>query len=132
MGTSVHQTRGVGESMKPTNQWVGLPDDEFHRPQTWKRFAITAPLSVVTLIAMVIGSRFIKPTLPEPPQHNAIEARLVMVLPPPQPAGLQGGPAAAAVKPKTIEKPHPKTVATKRPKIETPPLISPSETSEVG
>ena len=67
---------------KSANLWVGLADDVFYRPQTWKRFALTAPLAVVTPIAMVLGSRFIKPTLPEPPHHNAIEARLVMVLPP--------------------------------------------------
>jgi len=111
------------------NLWVGLADDEFYRPQTWKRFALTAPLSVVTLIAMVLGSRFIKPSLPEPPRHNAIEARLVMIVPPPQPAGLQGGPAQAVVKSKPI---RPKTVVTHRPKIETPPLLSPNVTSKVG
>jgi len=110
------------------NLWVGLPDDEFYQPQTWKRFVLTGPLSVVTLIAMVIGSRFIKPSLPEPPAHNAIEARLVMVLPPAQPAGLQGGPATATVKSKPI---RPKPVV-KRPPIETPPLISPNATSKVG
>ena len=83
------------------------------------------------MMAMLLGSRFIKPTLPHPREYNAIEARLVEVLPPP-PAGLQGGPAAAPVKPKPAEKPHRKTAATHHPKVEVPPLISPSETSEVG
>jgi len=114
------------------NQWIGpIVEDEIYRPQRWQRFALTGPLSVVTIIAMLLGSRFIKPTLPHPRQYNAVEAQLVEVLPP-KPAGLQGGPAAAPIKPKVVEKPHPKTVATHHPKVEAPPVISPSETSDVG
>jgi len=114
------------------NQWIGpTVEEEIYRPQPWRRFALTGPLSVLTIIAMLLGSRFIKPTLPHPREYNAIEARLVEVVPP-KPAGLQGGPAAVQVKPKRIEKPHPKTVATHHPKIEAPPVVSPSETSEVG
>jgi len=115
------------------NQWIGpiVEEEMIYRSQPWHRFALTGPLSVVTVVAMLLGSRFIKPTLPHPPEHNAIEAYLVEV-PPPKPAGLQGGPAAAPIKPKPVEKPHPKTVATHHPKVEAPPVISPSETSEVG
>jgi protein TonB len=118
------------------NQWIGpIVEDEIYRPQPWRRFALTAPLSVVTIVAMLLGSRFIKPSLPHPRDYNAIEAQLVEVLPP-KPAGLQGGPAAAPLKPKPVEKPHPekhpKTVVTHRPKVEAPPIISPSETSDVG
>jgi protein TonB len=53
---------------------------------------------------------------------------------PPQPAGLQGGAAPAPAKPKPVEKPHPqhKTAVARRPKVEEPPIISPSETSELG
>ena len=78
---------------------------------------LTGPLAVISMIAMLLGSRFLKPSLPHPPEHNAIEAQLVEVVPPPKPAGLQGGPAAAPVKPKTVEKPHPKTVAAHHPKV---------------
>jgi len=114
------------------NQWIGpIVEEEIYRPEPWRRFAVTGPLAVVSIVAMLLGSRFIKPSLPHPPEHNAIEAYLVEV-PPPKPAGLQGGPAAASVKPKPVEKPHRKTVATHHPKVEAPPLISPSETSEVG
>jgi protein TonB len=118
------------------NQWIGpIVEEDIYRPQPWQRFALTGPLSIVTIVAMLLGSRFIKPSLPHPPQYNAIEAQLVEVLPP-KPAGLQGGPAAVPVKPKPVEKPHPekhpKTVATHHPKVEAPPVISPSETSNVG
>jgi len=114
------------------NQWIGpIIEEEIYRPQPWRRFALTGPLAVISMVAMLLGSRFIKPSLPHPPEHNAIEAQLVEVVPP-KPAGLQGGPAAAPVKPKQPEKPHPKTVATHHAKVEAPPLISPSETSEVG
>jgi periplasmic protein TonB len=114
------------------NQWIGvLAEDEIYRPAPWLRFAVTGPLSVIAIVAMLLGSRFIKPSLPHLHESNAIEARLVDVVPP-KPAGLQGGAAAAPVKPKTVEKPHPKTMATHHPKVEAPPIISPSETSEVG
>ncbi len=116
------------------NQWIGpLIEDDFFRPEPWRHFVVTAPLSVLALIAMLFGSRYLKPSLPHPPEHNAIEARLIEVIPPPTPAGLQGGAAPAVVaKPKTVEKPHPKKVATLHPKVVAPPLIAPSETSEVG
>jgi periplasmic protein TonB len=119
------------------NQWIGAaagPElDEVYRSQPWRRFALTGPLAAATILAMLLGARFLKPNLPPPPPHNAIEAQLVEVLPPPKPAGLQGGAAPAPVKPKPAEKPHPehKTVAH-HPKVEAPPIISPSETSEVG
>ncbi len=115
------------------NQWIGpiVEEEMIYRSQPWQRFALTGPLAVVSIMAMLLGSRFIKPSLPHPPEHNAIEAYLVEVVPP-KPAGLQGGPAAALVKPKPVEKSHPKRVATHHPKVEAPPVISPSETSEVG
>jgi periplasmic protein TonB len=118
------------------NQWIGpiVPPEifEIYRPQPLRRFALAGPLAAIAVVAMLLGSRFLKPNLPPPPSHNAIEAQLVQ-LEPPKPAGLQGGPAAAPAKPKPIEKPHPehKTV-THHPKVEAPPIISPSETSEFG
>src|ERR1700690_1213674 len=94
------------------NQWIGvLAEDAIYRPAPWRRVAVTGPLSVIAIVAMLLGSRFIKPSLPHPHESNAIEARLVDVVPP-KPAGLQGGAAAAPVKPKPVEKPHPKTVGT--------------------
>jgi protein TonB len=112
------------------NQWLGpIVEEEIYRLPPWHRFALTGPLAVVSIVAMLLGSRFVKPSLPHPPEYNAIEARLVEVLPP-KPAGLQGGSVPA--KPKLVEKTHPKTVATHHPKVELRPLISPSETSEVG
>lgn len=114
------------------NQWIGiLAEEEIYRPQRWQRFALTGPLAVIAIIAMLSGSRFLKPSLPHPPEHNAIEAQLVEVVPR-KPAGLQGGAAPVAMKPKTVEKPHPKQVAAYHPKVEARPVISPSETSEVG
>jgi len=107
--------------------------DGFYRPGLEGRFAVTGPMAVVAIIAMLLGARFIKPNLPHPRTGNAIEAQLIEVVPP-QPAGLQGGAAPAPAKPKPVEKPHPKhkIAVARRPKIETPPIISPSETSEVG
>ena len=133
VGASVQQTASSGESDDVMNQWIGITaEDDIYRPQPWRRFVLTGPLAVIAMIAMLLGSRFLKPSLPHPPEHNAIEAQLVEVIPPPKPAGLQGGPAAAPVKPKTVEKPHPKQVATHHPKVVAPPVIAPSETSEVG
>ncbi len=115
------------------NQWIGATaEEDFYRPQPWRRFVLTGPLAVIAMIAMLLGSRFLKPSLPHPPEHNAIEAQLVEMVAPPKPAGLQGGAAPAATKPKPVEKPHPKTVATHHPKVVAPPVIAPSETSEVG
>jgi protein TonB len=112
------------------NQWIGpIVEPQIYRPEPWQRFALTGPLAAVSIVVMLLGSTLVKPTLPHPPEYNAIEARLVEVLPP-KPAGLQGGSVPA--KPKPVEKPHRKTVATHHPKVEAPPLISPSETSEVG
>jgi len=116
------------------NQWIGSAvEDDFYRPEPWRHFVVTGPLSVLALFAMLIGSRYLKPSLPHAPEHNAIEAQLVEVIPPVKPAGLQGGATPAVVaKPKTVEKPHPKKVAAVHPKVVAPPLIAPSETSEVG
>jgi periplasmic protein TonB len=114
------------------NQPIGSNvHDGFYRPGLEGRFAVTGPMAVVAIIAMLLGTRFIKPNLPHPRTGDAIEARLVEIVPP-QPAGLQGG--AAPAKPKPVEKPHPqhKTAVARRPKVEAPPIISPSETSEVG
>ncbi len=119
------------------NQWIGdIAQDDLDRPPPWRRFALTGPLAIVTIIAMLWGSRLVKPSLPSPREYNAIEAQLVEVIPP-KPAGLQGGAAPVPLKP--VEKPHPqhpKSVATHHPKVqakvEAPPVISPSETSEVG
>jgi protein TonB len=114
------------------NQWIGATaEEDIYRPQPWRRFVLTGPLAIIAMVAMLLGSRFLKPSLPHPPEHNAIEAQLVEVVPP-KPAGLQGGAAPVAAKPKLVEKPHPKTVAAHHPKLVAPPIISPSETSEVG
>jgi len=117
------------------NQWIGtvakLELDEAYRPPSWRRFALTGPLATVTIIAMLLGSRMLKPSLPPPPENNAIEARLVEVIPPPKPAGLQGGEALAPVAPKPAAKPHPRHKEMS-PKVVAPPIISPSETSTVG
>jgi len=118
------------------NQWIGviaepgIPD--VYRSDPWRRFVLTGPLSAVTIIAMLLASRMLKPDLPAPPEHNAIEVQLVEVAPP-KPASLQGG-AAIPSKAKPVEKPHPqkKTVAAHPPKIERLPVVTPSETSEVG
>ena len=121
------------------NQWIGSIAAaellDVYRPQTWRRFALTGPLSAVTIVAMLFCSRMLKPTLPTPPAHNAIEAQLVEVIPP-QPAGLQGGAAPAPLKPKIVPQPQPakhaNAVAARHPKIVAPPIISPCETSAVG
>jgi periplasmic protein TonB len=114
------------------NQWIGNTAEaallDIYRPEPWRHFALTGPLSAVTIFLMLIGSRFLKPDLPRPPAHNAVEAQLVEVITPPKPAGLQGAPAATVT---VKSKPHPKTVA-RRPKTEPLPLITHSETSEVG
>ena len=121
------------------NQWIGAmtepEDSDIYRPTAVA--AIRGDRSTggaSTMLAMLLGSRFLKPSLLDPPEHNAIEAQLVEVIPPPKPAGLQGGAAPVAIKPKTVERPHPqhKTVVAHRPKIETPPPIAASETSAVG
>jgi len=111
------------------NQWIGpIVEEELYRPQPWRRFVLTGPLSALSILAMLLGSRFLKPSLPTPPAHNAIEAQLVELVAP-KPAGLQGGPAAVTVKPK----PRPKNAAPPhRPRIEPLPAITHSETSEVG
>jgi len=117
------------------NQWIGhsAAMDDLYRPEPWRHFVVTAPLSVVAIIAMLLGSRFLKPSLPHPHESNAIEAQLVEVTPP-KPGGLQGGASTVPVKPKPAEKPHPKPVPQHHPKVANPapPVISPSETSEVG
>src|SRR5713226_6188443 len=72
---SLHPRR-VHDTM---NQWIGpiVVEEEFYRPQPWRRFALTGPLAVVTILAMMLGSRFIKPTLSPPREYNAIEAQLI-------------------------------------------------------
>ncbi len=107
----------------------GIPD--YYRPPSWRRFAVTGPLSVLTMIAMLLGSRFLKPSLPTPPEHNAIMAQLVEIVPP-KPAGLQGGSSPVAMKPILTQHPQHKTEVAHRPRIETPPPIAASETSAVG
>jgi periplasmic protein TonB len=70
-----------------------------HSPESWRRFACTVPLSVVTLAVLLLSSSLIKPNLPAPPQFNAVEVHLIE--PPARPAGLQGGAAPArAAQPK--------------------------------
>lgn len=118
------------------NRVMNLPvayAEDLYRPRPWRRFAITGPMAVVAMVAMLLGSTLIKPDLPHPHARNAVEAWLVEVVPP-QPAGLQGGAALAPAKPKPVEKPKPqhKTAVARRPKVVAPPIISPSETSEVG
>jgi hypothetical protein len=116
------------------NLWIGPRfEDDIYRPEPWRHFVVTVPLSVLALFAMLLGSRYLKPSLPPPPEHNAIEARLVEVIPPLAPAGLQGGASPAVVaKPKAVEKPHPKKLAALHPRVVAPPIIAPSETSAVG
>jgi periplasmic protein TonB len=60
-------------------------------------------MAIVTLAGMLYFSRFIKPNLPSPPPHNAVEVHLIQppVVPKPQhPAGLMGGATPAKPKPK--------------------------------
>ncbi len=74
--------------------------DDFVLPTAapWRRFAVTGPLAVLTLVAMFIGSGFIKTSLPAPPHYDQVMATLVVEPPPPPvPAGLQGG-AAPVIK----------------------------------
>ena len=117
------------------NQWIGpIAELEVYRPPSWRRFALTGPLAAMAILAMLAASTMLKPPRPRHIEYNAIEARLVDVSPPPQPAGLQGGSAPVPMKPKPAEKPHHKTAEVHHPKVEktAPPVISPSETSEVG
>ena len=114
------------------NQWIGpIAEPELYRPQPWRRFALTGPLAAMAILAMLAASTMLKPPRPRHLEYNAIEARLVEVLPP-QPAGLQGGSAPVPMKAKPAEKPHHKTTAHPHKVEAPPPVISPSETSEVG
>ncbi len=123
--------------VQPMNQWIGaiVEEEEIIRPRPWRRFAIAGPLAAVTIFAMLLSTKMLKPTLPAPPPHNAVEAQLVELVPP-QPAGLQGGAAPAPVKPKRVEKPQPprhaRIAATPHPNVEARPPISPSETGKAG
>ena len=52
--------------------------DEFVVPTAapWRRFALTGPLAMLTLVAMFIGSGFIKTSLPAPPHYDQVMATL--------------------------------------------------------
>lgn len=69
--------------------------DDFIVPMAapWRRFVVTGPLAVLTLVAMVFCARFFPPSLPPPPHYDVVMATLVELSPPPVPAGLQGGAA---------------------------------------
>jgi protein TonB len=72
----------------------GAMDDFIVPPAApWRRFAATGPLAVLTLVAMLLGSRFIKSSLSAPPHYDQVMATLVEPSPPPLPARLQGGAA---------------------------------------
>ncbi len=74
-------------------------DDDFIALRTApsRTFAVTVPLAMVTLVAMVFGTRFIPSSLPPPPHYDVVIATIVEPPPPPPvPAGLQGGAAPAA------------------------------------
>ena len=118
---------GVRPDPSPPDLEDGIP-----RGQSQRRFAVTAPLAAAVTATLLVCASFVKPPVPHHHPSNAIEARLVEIVPP-QPAGLQGGPAAVPVKPKPAEKPRRKAAEPHHPKVElAPPPISPSETSEVG
>jgi protein TonB len=59
----------------------------------WRRFAVTVPLAMLTLVAMVFCSRLIPSSLPPPPHYDVVMATIVEPPAPPVPAGLQGGAA---------------------------------------
>jgi protein TonB len=68
-----------------------------------RRFTVTVPLAMLTLVAMVFCSRFFPASLPPPPHYDVVMATIVEPPPPPpMPAGLQGGAAPAA---KPVAKP---------------------------
>jgi periplasmic protein TonB len=76
----------------------GAYDDYTLPAAPMRRFAVTVPLAMLTLIAMVAGSRFMPSSLPAPPHYDVVMATIVEPPPPPMPAGLQGG-AAPVTKP---------------------------------
>lgn len=100
----------------------GDDDDVFAlRTAPWRRFAVTVPLAMLTLVAMVAGARFFPSSLPPPPHYDVVLATIVEPPPPPpMPAGLQGGatpaakPAAKPIHQKPRARPHraPPTLAT--------------------
>ena len=106
-------------------------DDGLPRNESGRRLTVTVPLAVAFTAMLMVCASLVKPPKPHPHPSNAIEARLVEVLPA-QPAGLQGGAAPAIAKPKPIEHPQHKAVAHPHKVEAPPPVISPSETSEVG
>jgi protein TonB len=72
----------------------GVDDDFFaQRVAPWRRFAVTVPLAMLTLVAMVACSRLLPSSLPPPPHYDVVMATIVEPPPPPVPAGLQGGAA---------------------------------------
>jgi periplasmic protein TonB len=88
-----------------------------------RRFAVTVPLAMLTLVAMFISSRFIKTSLPPPPHYEDVIARLIAPTPPPAPAGLQGGaaPAKPGAKPSHHAPPRPHKLVLQPPLLATSP-----------
>jgi protein TonB len=90
-------------------------DDDYLALRTapLRRFVVTVPLAMLTLVAMVLSSRFFPASLPPPPHYDVVMATIVEPPPPPpMPAGLQGG-AAPAAKPAAkpvhhAPRPHPR------------------------
>ena len=81
----------------------GAYDDYILPAAPLRRFTVTVPLAMLTLVAMVFCSRFFPASLPPPPHYDVVMATIVEPPPPPpMPAGLQGGAAPAA---KPVAKP---------------------------
>jgi protein TonB len=96
--------------------------DDFFVPTAapLRRFAVTVPLAMLSLVAMFLSSRFIKTSLPPPPHYEDVIASLVEPPSPPRPAGLQGG--AAPAKPIHHEpRPRPHKLVLSPPTLATSP-----------
>jgi protein TonB len=91
----------------------GGANDDYTLPAApLRRFALTVPLAMLTLVAMVVSAKYFPSSLPPPPHYDVVMATIVEPAPPPpMPAGLQGG-AAPAAKPAAkpvhhAPRPHP-------------------------
>jgi periplasmic protein TonB len=98
-----------------------------------QRFVWTIPLAVVVWIAVLIGfARVLEQSAPPAAEPTSVQARIVELSP--EPAGLQGGAAAAApvAKPAPVVHPHPHVAIHPRakPKAKVPPRpVAPTGTS---
>ena len=93
-------TSAALNSFAPPPPTGGGAYDDFIAPaSTLRRFGVTVPLAMLTLVAMVFLSKLFPASLPPPPHYDVVMATIVEPPPPPPvPAGLQGG-AAPATKP---------------------------------